>query len=166
MKTKETFVFIKMKFEEEANQFVELCLKEKVQFMLVGGAAVNFYGYKRHSADIDFWIKPSEENFKKLLAVFQHMSYSIKNLPQEVKDGKQNVSIKISPEQEIEIITMFNPNKSFDEAYGEANEFKLGRKSIKKMKVIHLNDLIASKAKSRRTKDMLDIVELKRIHNL
>ncbi len=155
-----------MKFEEEANRFIELCLEEKVKLLLVGGAAVNFYGYKRHSADIDFWIKPKDENFNKLLTVFQKLGYAIDSLPDKVKQGKQNISIKVSPEQEIEIITNFNPNKSFDEAYNEANEYKIGKRSIKKMKVIHLNDLITSKAKSMRTKDMLDIVELKRINKL
>ncbi|MEQ8910491.1 MAG: nucleotidyltransferase [Vicingaceae bacterium] len=155
-----------MKFEEEANRFVELCLKQSVEILLVGGAAVNFYGYKRHSADIDFWINPTEENFNKLLTVFENLGYAIENLPEKVKQGKQNISIKISPEQEIEIITNFNPNKTFNEAYKEANEYKIGKANIKKMKVIHLNDLIASKSKSRRTKDMLDIVELKRLHKL
>ena len=37
----------------EANLFVELCLKHNEELILVGGAAVNFYGYIRHSADID-----------------------------------------------------------------------------------------------------------------
>lgn len=155
-----------MKFEKESNRFVELCLENKVEFLLVGGAAVNFYGYKRHSADIDFWVKPSKENFAKILIVLQKLGYGTQSIPKEVIDGKRNISIKISPEQEIEMITQFNPNKTFDEAYTKANEMKVGGNSIKKMKVINLEDLITSKAKSRRTKDMLDIIELKRLHKL
>jgi predicted nucleotidyltransferase len=155
-----------MKFEKESNRFVELCLENKVEFLLVGGAAVNFYGYKRHSADIDFWVKPSKDNFDKILIVLQELGYGTQSLPREVIEGKRNISIKISPEQEIEMITQFNPNKTFDEAYAEANEMNIGGNSVKKMKVINLNALITSKAKSRRTKDMLDIIELKRIHKL
>lgn len=155
-----------MKFENESNRFVELCIEHKVKFLLVGGAAVNFYGYKRHSADIDFWIKPTKENFDKILIVLQKLGYGIQQLPKKVIEGKMNISIKISPEQEIEMITQFNPNKTFDDAYNEANEMKVSGNSIKKMKVISLDDLITSKAKSRRTKDMLDIIELKRINKL
>ena len=25
--------------------------------LMVGGGAVNFHGYQRHSADVDFWIE-------------------------------------------------------------------------------------------------------------
>jgi hypothetical protein len=32
--------------------------------ILVGGGAVNFHGFQRHSADIDFWIDVSEENLR------------------------------------------------------------------------------------------------------
>lgn len=155
-----------MIFEDEANQFIRLCLKKEVDFLLVGGAAVNFYGYKRHSADIDFWVKPNKENFNKIVKVLQDLGYSIDELPEKVTQGEQNISIKISPNQEIEIITKFNPNKNFDACLSESSEMKVKDLSFKKMKVIGLNDLISSKAKSKRTKDMLDIIELKRIHKL
>lgn len=155
-----------MIFEDEANQFIRLCLKKEADFLLVGGAAVNFYGYKRHSADIDFWVKPNKENFNKIVKVLQDLGYSIDELPEKVTQGEQNISIKISPNQEIEIITKFNPNKSFDACLSESSEMKVKDLSFKKMKVIGLNDLISRKAKSKRTKDMLDIIELKRIHKL
>lgn len=38
--------------------------------------------------------------------------------------------------------------------------------AIKKIMVINLEDQMSSKAESKRTKDMLDIIELKQIHNL
>ena len=80
-----------MKFEKESNRFVELCIENKVKFLLVGGAAVNFYGYKRYSADIDFWIKPTKENFDKILIVLQKLGYGIQQLPKKVIEGKMNI---------------------------------------------------------------------------
>lgn len=155
-----------MKFEEESNLFIKLCLECDVEFLLIGGAAVNFYGYKRHSADIDFWVKPNRENFQKIKNVFQELGYSITEFPKSVMEGKENISVKVSPNQEIEIISRFNPNKTFDQAYLDASEMLISGMTVKKMKVISLNDLISAKAKSKRTKDMLDIIELTRIHNL
>jgi len=70
-----------MMFEETTKQFDKLCLKYHVKFLLVGGEAVNFYGYKRHSADVDFRINPIPENFKKIISVFQDLGYSISELP-------------------------------------------------------------------------------------
>jgi hypothetical protein len=50
------------KWQNDIRQFVSLCHKQKVKMLLVGGGAVNFHGYQRHSADIDFWINPTAEN--------------------------------------------------------------------------------------------------------
>lgn len=43
--------------------FIVLTAKHNVRMLMVGGAAVNFHGYQRHSADVDFWIDTSSENF-------------------------------------------------------------------------------------------------------
>ena len=75
--------------------------KNHVRMILVGGGAVNFHGYQRHSADVDFWIDLTELNLLRLVNALHDLGYSIKELPQEVKDGKQNISIRISPVIEI-----------------------------------------------------------------
>lgn len=139
--------------------------------LMVGGGAVNFHGYQRHSADVDFWIDTTEKNLQKLLKVFNEMGYEIKDFPQEVKDQLQNISVKLSPaDLNIELITRFSVNKSFDEAYraselvtieGQEEKFE-----ILSWNVLSLEDLITSKIKSGRPKDLLDIQELKSINNL
>ena len=43
-------------FDEDVWMFISLAQKHNVEMLLVGGGAVNFYGYQRHSADVDFWI--------------------------------------------------------------------------------------------------------------
>jgi hypothetical protein len=44
---------------------VALLKKHDVLYALVGGFAVNIYGYARTTQDIHFLIYPSEENAKK-----------------------------------------------------------------------------------------------------
>ncbi|NCA85753.1 MAG: hypothetical protein EOM83_09275 [Clostridia bacterium] len=41
--------------------------------ILVGGNAVNYYGYKRHSSDIDFWIDNSHQNLDKMLNALREL---------------------------------------------------------------------------------------------
>src|SRR5690554_5369065 len=82
-------------------QFYELAQKEKVEMVMVGGGAVNFHGYKQHSADVDFWIKTSSENLKKLVKVFNQMGYELTQFPKEVVEQKQNISVKFSPREQI-----------------------------------------------------------------
>lgn len=43
--------------------------------LLVGGGAVNFHGYQRHSADVDFWIETEDENLNNLIKTFQEMGF-------------------------------------------------------------------------------------------
>ena len=57
-------------WDQNIDQFIALANKYKVRMLMVGGGAVNFHGYQRHSADVDFWIETTEENFKKLVMVF------------------------------------------------------------------------------------------------
>ena len=131
---------------------------------MVGGGAVNFHGYQRHSADVDFWIETSETNFKNLVQVFNELGYDLDDFPEAVKKQQQNISVKFSPDSlNLELITNFSVNKSFDEAYEDSivatseNNFELN------WRVLAYEDLITSKVKSGRPKDLLDIQELQRI---
>ena len=154
-------------WQENLNSFIALATKYQVRMLLVGGAAVQFYGYNRNSLDVDFWIDTSEENFDKLLKVFRKMDYEIKNFPLDVKNKQQNISIKFSPiDLDLELITNFSVNKSFEQAYKDAKEFVIDETPSKIYRVLSLSDLIVSKVKSGRPKDLLDIQELNRIHKL
>ena len=74
--------------------------------LLVGGGAVNFHGYQRHSADVDFWIETEDENLNNLIKTFQEMVFDIDDFPKEVRKRNKNVSIKFSSEDlDLELIT-------------------------------------------------------------
>lgn len=38
----------------------------KVEYILIGGFAINLYGLKRNTQDIDIFVKPDDDNIKKL----------------------------------------------------------------------------------------------------
>jgi len=154
-------------WKEDIDSFIKLSHEHSVKMLMVGGGAVNFHGYQRHSADVDFWIETTEDNFQKLLKVFHEMGYELTDFPKSVKTKQQNISIKFSPvDLNLELITNFSVNKSFDEAYENAEVVIIEDKPLMKWHVISLDDLITSKVKSGRPKDLLDIQELKRINNL
>jgi hypothetical protein len=153
-----------MRFEAEVNAFLAKSQELGLRVIMVGGAAVNHHGYKRHSADVDLWIEPSSENFGKLLAVLNSLGYGVDELPRKVLDAEQNITIKISPEQEIELITRFNPGCTFDEAWSRSEFGEIGGVPIARYRVLSFADLIDSKLRSARPKDLLDVHELRRIH--
>ena len=151
-------------WQDKIDKFIKLCNVHKVKMIMVGGGAVNFHGYQRHSADVDFWIKTSEINLKKLIKVFNDMGYKIGDFPKEVKYQKQNISIKFSPvDINLELITKFSSTKNFDDVYDNSEEVVVKESKFLKWNVISYEDLIDSKIKSQRPKDLLDIQQLQEI---
>ncbi len=152
-----------MNWHNDIIKFIELAQKLEVRMILVGGGAVNFHGYQRSSTDIDFWIDTKEDNLDKLIKVFNEMGYDIEKFSEKVKNKMQNISVKFSDDIELELITRFSINKSFEQAYKDAVSVnKLGKKVLY-WRVLSYDDLITSKIKSNRPKDLLDIQELERI---
>jgi predicted nucleotidyltransferase len=145
---------------DRVKKFIEVADKNNLEMILVGGGAVNFHGYQRHSADIDFWINITSENMQNLLKTIQNLGYDIHEIPDQVLKKQQNISIKISPVFELELITNFNPGKSFDEALSTSEKVE---KDGLNYHVLSFNDLIQSKITSPRPKDKLDVAELQRI---
>ena len=140
-------------WDKSIDSFIKLTNKHDVELIMVGGGAVNFHGHQRHSANVDFWIEPKKENFKKLITVFNKMGYEITDFPKAVKEGNQNISIKFSPTDiDIELITRFSVNKSFDKAYKDSEIAKIKEDPLIEWRVLNLEDLLTSKIKSDRPK--------------
>lgn len=151
-------------WENLVDAFIIAANKHKVRMIMVGGGAVNFHGYQRHSADVDFWIDTNSDNLLKLVKTFQSLGYDIQEFPEPVKREEQNISIKFSPvDLNLELITKFSINKSFDQAYEEAEKVTIDEASMLGWRVLSYESLITSKIKAARPKDLLDIQELQRI---
>jgi hypothetical protein len=51
-----------MIFENDFDKTIQCFNKSKVDYMIVGGYAVNFHGYSRSTSDLYIWINPIENN--------------------------------------------------------------------------------------------------------
>ena len=152
-------------WESKIDNFLILANKHQVRMIMIGGGAVNFHGYQRHSADVDFWIETTAENLKKLIKVYKEMDYEIDDFPQKVKEKLQNISIKFSPfDLDLELITNFNINKTFECALNESIKHQVKDVLYLCWNVLSFDDLITSKIKANRPKDLLDIMQLKEIN--
>ena len=93
------------------------------------------------------------------------MEYEINDFPEKVKLQEQNISIKFSPlDLDLELITNFSVNKSFEEAFNDSEEVTVNNKTFLSWRVLSLEDLITSKVKANRPKDLLDIQQLRAIN--
>jgi predicted nucleotidyltransferase len=50
-------------------------LDKQVSFILVGGYAVNYYGYNRVTGDMDVWLQPDNSNKKLLLTALKQLGF-------------------------------------------------------------------------------------------
>ncbi|MGB0934399.1 MAG: nucleotidyl transferase AbiEii/AbiGii toxin family protein [Lishizhenia sp.] len=151
-------------WDKNIRDFVIFSAEEKLQILAVGGGAVNFHGYRRHSADVDFWINTTKSNLERLKRVLKKMNLEIDSFPDEVKEQKQNVSLNFSPASlNIELITKFSVNKTFEQAYEDSVLVELEDDQYLKWNVLSFDDLITSKIKYNRPKDLMDVQELIRI---
>ena len=84
----------------EALQQVAASLnRNEVDYMLIGGVAVSFYGYQRGTmitfvkpemkTDLDFWYKPTNENFVKLVKALGELEVDTSNLEKIIFDPKK-----------------------------------------------------------------------------
>lgn len=151
-----------MHFGDDVRAFLRTANDHGLRLLLVGGGAVNFHGYQRHSADIDLWIDPTPDNFAKLVDTLRSLGYDLDHLPDTVLRAEQNISIKISPDMEIELITRFDPGRSFEDAWSRSVVSELAEEPVALYRVLNYEDLIESKRRSARPKDLLDIQELRR----
>lgn len=58
-------------FFEEHIALIADMLDYGVEFILIGGYAVNYHGYNRATGDLDVWLKPANENKVKVLALLK-----------------------------------------------------------------------------------------------
>lgn len=151
-----------MDFGEETNAFIRAAIEHEVRLLLIGGGAVNFHGYQRQSPDIDFWVEPTEANFERLAKVLRAIGYEVDRFPDPVLKAEQNISLKMSPGVDVEVITFLRPGFTFDEGWERAVQVEIAGSPGAILRVLSFNDLVESKLQAARPKDLLDVQELKR----
>ena len=137
-------------------EFIKLLNEREVEYLVVGGYAVGFYGSPRYTGDIDFWIKPAKLNAEKIMEVLKEFGFGSIGIT-EADFLKESGIIQLGyPPLRINILTSIDGVDS-DECYKKKCNNKFDGISIK---FISKNDLIKNKQASNRLKDQLDLENL------
>ena len=145
-------------------EIIDALLKHQVDFLLIGGYAVNYHGYGRPTGDIDFWIKPDNQNKLLLLDAFTKLrrnSDDIKEISKLDFTKPQTFFMGEVPLR-IDFLTVVN-QVNFDEAWKKRKEWPLENFLIP---VVDYDHLILSKISTGRTKDKLDLEELQKVNQV
>ena len=137
-------------------------VESRVDFLLVGGYAVIFYGYARTTGDMDLWLKPDNDNKIKFLSVLEKYLTDKSGIEKVKKlDFTDVVAFHIgSPPEKVDFLTKI-AGVNFDDAFLHKACLSIQNYQIP---VLHLNDLIANKLLSARLKDKADVEELQKIN--
>jgi len=148
-------------FLKEHRLLLEKLINSGVEFLIIGGYAVNFHGYNRVTGDLDLWIKPDNVNRDILITVLSGMKFDHEKLKMLMKadfTGSFVFTIWEKP-YKVDFLTSISGG-SFQEAYSRRIMANIGGIQIP---FICITDLVASKIVTTRLRDKADVEELQKL---
>ena len=137
-------------------EFLKLLNAHGVEYLVVGGHAVAYYGHPRPTGDIDFWVAINPQNAERLVQVFREFGFDVPDLsPQLFLKEKQIVRIGVPPVR-VEVLTTIS-GLSFEECYATRVTDVVDGFPIN---IISLEHLKANKRAAGRHKDLDDLENL------
>lgn len=126
-----------------------------VDYIIVGGYAVNYYGYHRTTDDLDIWLKPDNANKQKLITALKAMLFDeddIYHLNTIDFTRHQTFSIGDLPAK-ADFLTYIS---GVDYETADAQKIIHNANNVL-IPFIHINHLVLSKMSSERLKDKADV---------
>lgn len=134
-------------------RFAQFAGEEKLEYLVIGGMALNFHKILRNTIDSDIWIHPKQANFQKLKTVLIKLGYA----PDELTflDAlPETEAFVFGIEGPIEFLTKVHFGFSFPVCFERALFHQIDSTSIP---VISLSDLRELKIRAGRPQDMRDV---------
>jgi len=137
-------------------EFLRLLNAHHVEYLLIGGYAVNYYGYPRATADMDIWIAVHPANADRVVAALKEFGFDLPDLsPDLFLRDWQIIRLGVPPIR-IEISTTIS-GVDFGECYAARVEDILDGVPVS---LIRLQDLKRNKKVSGRHQDLADLEHL------
>lgn len=150
--------------------------KARIQYIVVGGVAVNLHGYTRFTGDLDLLVLLEENNLKKMDEVMQSLKYS-ERLSVSILELKNEVQVKKWLKEKNLKAYSFTPPKNnplqIDIIMEESLKFKEFQKKKTSKRIsgvsiplVSIQDLIKMKKKANRSQDREDLKALIKLKGL
>ncbi len=137
-------------------EFLQLLNSHQVEYLLIGGYAVGYYGYPRATADMNIWIATEPENAEKVVKVLQEFGFGVEELTPDLFLKEEQIIRMGLPPVRIEILTTIS-GVNFRECYAARQVDVLDGLAVN---LISLNHLKINKKASGRYKDLNDLENL------
>jgi predicted nucleotidyltransferase len=141
---------------DDFREFLRLLNDHGVEYLLIGGYAVAYYGYPRTTAGIDIWVAMSRDNASALVEVFHRFGMSDPSLTVELFLKPDQVVRMGVPPMRVEVLTSID-GVEFADCYAASRHVEIDGVAVR---IISLPDLKANKRASGRHKDLDDLEHL------
>ena len=141
---------------QDFKEFLRLLNAHKVEYLLIGGYAVGYFGYPRATADMDIWIAMNPANAERIVTALKEFGFNLPDLSAELfLEEWQIIRLGVPPVR-IEISTTIS-GVHFDECFAEKEVAELDGEGVN---LISLNHLKINKKASGRHQDLADLENL------
>lgn len=139
-------------------EFLKLLHGARVEYLLIGGYAVGYYGYPRATMDMDVWIAVHPDNAAKMTEVMRRFGVPAEVVPPELflREGEM-VRVGVAPVR-LEILTKIS-GVTFRDCWRRRRRVRIDGIAVN---LIGLADLRRNKRASGRNKDLDDLLHLPR----
>lgn len=146
--------------------FLSCAQKNRLRYLLIGGYAVNYYGYNRNTEDMDVWLAPTNENKQAFVNTLICMNYSEGEVASLLEEDftVPFVGTIGSADAALDVLTFVHRDISFDEAEKNKNTYEIQPGVF--LSIVPYEILKEMKLRSHREKDFFDIARLEEIRNL
>lgn len=141
---------------DDFRDFLKLCTRKRVKYLLIGGYAVHYHGYPRATADMDVWIEISRINAARMVEAFRAFGYRAPDLRDELFLEKGAIIRMGNPPLRLEIVNAIS-GVSFDKCYAARKKVIIDGIRVS---LINLRDLRKNKKAAGRPKDLDDLEHL------
>lgn len=122
---------------KDFSEFLKLLNSKQVEYLLIGGWAVGFYGYPKSTGDLGIWISRSDKNAEKIVEALKEFGFNVSNLSADLfTKGNQITRLGLPPIR-IKILTTIS-GITFEECYSNQQTILMNDANIN---IIGLDDL-------------------------
>lgn len=143
-------------FNADFLEYIDLLNENEVEYVLVGGMAVNIHGYRRSTGDMDLFVNPTQENhdtLKKVHLSFEMMMGEMEFLENFLNTSKYDVyTFGTSPVQ-IDLMTTCK-RITFKDAFDSTIHHKVKNTLVR---TVNYDTLRMAKNSTNRTRNKADI---------
>jgi hypothetical protein len=93
-----------IRLHPDFREFLKLLNATRVEYLLIGGYAVGYYGYSRTTLDMDIWIAVSPDNARKMTKVMNRFGFPEGSVDESVFLEKKKILRLGLPPVRLEIL--------------------------------------------------------------